>query len=234
MIDLGATDFYIDVPNLPRYEFERYSTKLFDEWDGYVEQVLKLPDYSLSLEVEEGSIKGAAKIATALCALYIGIGQYGSFVSGIQTIKGQVNSVGEFLAAHASAPFPYNNVKPKIKRHSGSLAKLQKLFFKVQQGRITAEEAMLEAEIMFGDEADSAPEFMKEMKISFENTYPLAKQLSLPLNTVEERWLSPVSNKNRQPRSVRPKPEPPIGQQFRVEIWRESKKDKRKVRVIQL
>lgn len=234
MIDLGATDFYIDVPSLPRHELERYSTKLFDEWEAYVEQVLKIPDYALALEVEEGSIKGGAKIAAALYALYMGIGQYGSFISGIQTIHGQISSIGDYLAIHATTPFSSNGVKPIIKKHSGSLGHLQRLFFKVQQGKITAEQAMLEAEIMFGEDAESEPNFMSEMKNSFENMPLLAKQLNLPLNTFEQDIFLQVSDKKRQPRSPRPKPEPPIGQQFRVEIWRDSKKDKREVRVIQL
>lgn len=234
MIDLGATDFYIDVPSLPRHEFEKYSTKLFDEWEAYVEQVLKIPDYALALEVEEGSIKGGAKIAAALYALYIGIGQYGSFVSGLQTIQGQISSAGDFLAAHATSPFSSSKIKPKVKKHTGSLGELQRLFYKVQQGKITPEQAMLEAEIMFGNEAESAPGFMSEMKSSLENTPLLATQLKLPLNTFEHEAFQQIISKKRQPSIPRPKPEPPIGQQFRVEVWRDSKKDKRNVRVIKL
>ena len=116
MIDLGATDFYIDVPSLPRHEFEKYSTKLFDEWESYVEQVLKIPDYALALQVEEGSIKGGAKIAATLYALYMGVGQYGSFISGVQTIQGQISSIGDFLAIHATTPFSSGEVKPVIKK----------------------------------------------------------------------------------------------------------------------
>lgn len=234
MIDLGATDFYINVPSLPRHEFEIYSTRLFDEWEAYVEQVLKIPDYALALEVEEGSIKGGAKIAAALYALYIGIGQYGSFVSGLQTIQGQISSASDFLTTHATNPFSSSNIKPKVRKHTGSLGELQRLFYKVQQGKITPEQAMVEAEIMFGDEADSAPDFMSEMKTSLENTPLLATQLKLPLNTVEHEALLQTISKRRQPSTPRPKPEPPIGQQIRVEIWRDSKKDKRNVRVIKL
>lgn len=47
MIDIGATDFLINVPSLPRDEFKRYSTNLFDAWDSRVEQTLILPDYSI-------------------------------------------------------------------------------------------------------------------------------------------------------------------------------------------
>lgn len=234
MIDLGVTEFYIDVPSLPRHEFETYSTKLFDEWEAYAEQVLKVPDYALSLEVEEGSIKGVARIATALCALYIGIGQYGSFVSGIQTIKGQVSSVADFLSVHAVAPFSSSNVKPRFKRNSGSLGKLHRLFAKVQQGKITAEQAMVEAEKIFGDEANSAPDFVDGMRISLEDMPVLAKQLELPLGDFGERFLLPPTMKASETRSRLPNPEVPIGQQFRVEVWRESKKEKRKVRIVNL
>lgn len=84
MIDLGGTDLYINVPSLPREEFERYSTNLFDEWESYIGKILKIPDYALALEIEEGSIKVSANIAAYIAAIYIGIGQYGSFMSGAQ------------------------------------------------------------------------------------------------------------------------------------------------------
>ncbi|MCE1054443.1 hypothetical protein [Pseudomonas alloputida] len=234
MIYLGGTDFYIDVPSLPRHEFEQYSTKLFDEWEAYVENALKIPDYSLALEVEEGSIKGGAKIAATLGALYIGIGQYGSFISGLQTIQAQVKAVGSFLAAQASTPFSYNEVKPKIKKYNGALGELQRLFNKVQRGEITAEQAMLKAELFLGDEVRSEPGFMLELKDSLESTPLLSRQLDLPLNNLEQDSILQTDNDMRKPRLPRPKPELPIGQQFRVEVWRDSKKEKRRVRVIQL
>ncbi|MEO3723415.1 hypothetical protein ABHN98_02650 [Pseudomonas syringae] len=234
MIDLGSTDFYIDVPSLPRHQFEEYSTKLFDEWEAYVEEVLKIPDYSLSLEVEEGSIKGGAKVAATLYALYMGVGQYGSFMSGVQTIQGQLSSAGDFLVAHATAPFSAKDVKPKIKKNSGTLGKLQRLFLKVQNGKLTAEQAMLEVEVMFGEEGESELDFMKDMKKSFENMPLLAQQLDLPFSVFEQDVFLKTSQKMSLPRPTRPKPEPPLGQQFRVEVWRDSKKEKRKVRVIEL
>jgi len=232
MIDLGGTDLYINVPSLPRHDFERYSTNLFDEWETYIGQVLKIPDYALALEIEEGSIKVNAKIAAYLYAIYIGIGQYGSFISGTQTIQGQISSASDYLATHATAPFPSNKSKPQIKKHSGSLGQLHRLFAKVQQGKITAEQAMIEAEKLFGEEAKSEPKFMDELKITFENTPPLAEQLKLPLSESENEVFQKVINKT--PRIPSPKPEPPIGQQFRVMVWRESKSKKRKVRVIEL
>lgn len=52
MIEIGSTNFLINVPSLPRDEFEQYSTSLFDEWDKVVEENLVFPDYSISLEIE--------------------------------------------------------------------------------------------------------------------------------------------------------------------------------------
>ncbi|MFJ3007220.1 hypothetical protein [Pseudomonas fluorescens] len=234
MIDLGATDFYIDVPSLPRQEFEEYSTKLFDEWEAYVGKVLKIPDYALALDVEEGSIKGAAKIAAAVYALYMGVGQYGSFMSGVQTRRGQISSAGEFLAANATAPFSSYKVKPIIKNHNGSLGKLQKLFLKIQQGKITPEQAMIQAQVLFGDKDVSEPCFMDELKRSFENTTVLATQLDLPIETLEQKSVLIPSVNERPLRTQSPKPQIPIGQQFRVQIWRNSKTEKKKVRVVQL
>lgn len=232
MIDLGGTDLYINVPSLPRDEFERYSTNLFDEWESYIGQILKIPDYALALEIEEGSIKVNAKIAAYLTALYIGIGQYGSFVSGAQTILGQISSASDYLATHAAAPFSSSKAKPQIKKYSGSLGQLNRLFVKVQQGKITAEQAIIEAESLLGEDAGSEPNFMNELKTSLENTPKFAKQLKLPLNEIEHEAFQQVTNK--KPRTPLPKPEQPIGQQFRVMVWRESKDKKRKVRVIEL
>ena len=35
MINIGTTDFHLNVPSLPVEEFESYSTQLFDEWEDY-------------------------------------------------------------------------------------------------------------------------------------------------------------------------------------------------------
>lgn len=229
MIDLGTTGFYIGVPSMPQHEFEEYSTRLFDEWEEYVEKTLVLPDYSLALEVEEGSVKGGGTIAVVLGALYIGIGNYGSFVSGLQTIRDQISSVGDFLVERAVFPFESSSLEPRVQKRGGSLAHLQRLFVKIQRGELTAEQAMREAETLFGDDAATAPEFMQKLQESFEQT---PQQLPLPLDTLEREL--PGSNKERLPRPSRPKPSLPAPQQFRVEVWRESKKGQRRVRVIQL
>lgn len=235
MIDLGGVDFLIDVSGIPRSELEEYSTKLFDEWEAYVGKALSLSDYALALNVEEGSIKGVAKVGAALGVVYMAIGNYGSFISGVQTIYGQINSAAEFLSSRASAPFPSAN-KPKVKRDGGSLGQLKKLFVKVQLGKITADQAMAEAEKIFGEDARSTPGFMDSLKDSLNDTKPLGQQLplSLPLVDFEQDAFVVDTPSRRQSAPRLPKPEVPVSHQFRIEIWRESKKEKRKVRVVEL
>lgn len=231
MIDIGSTSFLIKVPSLPRKEFERYSTNLFDAWERSVEQTLILPDYSISLEVEEGSIKGGGKIAVALGALYFGIGNYGSFISGLETIRGQVSYVTNALFESARSPFGCSNVNAKARKSGGALSRLHSLFDKVQRGVITADEAMTEAKYLFGKEGEEVPDFIGELRHQFENAPRYPEQLSL----VDEEWdeceEEPTQGIKRIPQKPRPKP---IPQQYRIEIWRESKKDKKHVKLIKL
>jgi len=233
MVNIGTTDFYIGVPSLPRKEFEEYATLLFDDWENYVDGVLQLPDYSLSLNVEEGSIKAVAKIAvTTLSLLYIGIGQYGSFISGVQTIENQARSANNYFGQRASAPFESSRARPKIRKRGESLTRLQNLFAKVQRGEITVEKAMLESELIFGSEMETVPEFMVDLKESFEQIPLLPQQIELPLENIEGEILMPDAKKPRKPRPT--KPRQPNPEQYRVEVWRESKNGKRNMRVISL
>ena len=234
MLDLGTTDFYIAVPSMPRQEFETYSTRLFDEWDEYVEKTLTLQDYSLVLEVEEGSVKGVGRIAALLGVVYFGIGNYGSFISGVQTIREQISTAGDFLAKRAALPFESSGAKPKVRKHGGSLARLQRLFHKVQRGEMTADQAMSEAEALLGDDAATSPEFMRKLAESLEQAPRFHQQILLPLDALGPEDSLPRSEKEQLPRTFPKKPYLPPPLQFRVEVWRESKKGPRKIRVVQL
>ncbi|WOD10613.1 hypothetical protein RPW65_16410 [Pseudomonas sp. NyZ704] len=105
MLDVVTTSFYIKAPMFEREAFEKYSTDLFDEWDRYVEKHLELPEYAVTLVVEEGSIKGAARIGATLGALYLAIGNYGSFISGVQIIREQASHVTNALFDEAKNSF---------------------------------------------------------------------------------------------------------------------------------
>ncbi len=229
MINIGSTDFLISVPSLSQDDFERYSTNLFDTWEMCVAQNLLLPDYAISLEVEEGSIKGAGKIGATLAALYFGIGQYGSFISGLQTIGSQVSYASDALLESARSPFGGSNVNAEGKKSRGSLSQLHKLFDKVQAGAMSPDEAMRKVEKIFGEEAITLPGFMHYLKSEFEKAPRHPKQLSLIDESLEAcNPLHPP--KKRSPCSPRPKPIP-TSHQYRIEIWRESKKDEKKVKI---
>jgi hypothetical protein len=234
MIDLGRTDFLIVVPSLPRSQFEEYSTQLFDAWESRVGESLALTDYSLGLEVEEGSIKGSGKVLAYAGVLYLAIGNYGDFISGLQTIRSQVGAVGDYLAERAAVFADSGNRETIVRKRSGTLGQLQRLFVKVQAREMTVEQAMLEAEALLGEDATTSPEFMHALKESLAKAPLHPEQLSLVLkdltlgNTVTE------STKDRRRGPNKPKPVVPPSQQLRVEVWRESKKGQKKVRVIEL
>src|SRR5947209_4227179 len=120
MIDIGTTEFYFSVPNLPKRKLEDYSMLLFDCWERNVQDNLLIPDYSLSLEVEEGSIKGKGQIAVMVGALYFGIGNYGSFISGLQIIRNQIDSVSSFLSETAERQLVNKPTSSTIRKRSGT------------------------------------------------------------------------------------------------------------------
>lgn len=224
MINIGTTDFYLDVPSLAIEEFESYSTKLFDDWEAYVADVLKLPDYYLALDVQEGSISAKSKIlvgATAVCTF---LASYGSISSGAKSLYSDVRAAGNYLGVKAAAPFP--EAKPKLRNRGEALAKLQSLFVRVAKGSLTADEAMILARNLFGDDV---PEFLIQLQVSLEST---PSQLLLPIEEIEINSVIPsVSDDDRKPperkeiiRAIRP-------DQYRVEIWRESKRSERNIRV---
>lgn len=234
MIDIGNTEFLIAVRSLAKDDFEIYSSRLFDTWDEYIEKSLSVPDYSISLEIEEGSIKGKGKIAIAVGALYLGIGNYGSFISGLQTIRGQVSYVSSKLVESALSPFGEGSVKTTYRNNGGALSHLHRLFQKVQKGELTADQAMREAERILGEEAKSSPAFMQKLNDALKNAPKYPKQEHL-FEGAENEFNGSIDEKIKRipSRTPTPKPDTPINQ-FRVEIWRESKRDKKNVRVSKL
>ncbi|RLV57676.1 hypothetical protein D5018_21305 [Parashewanella curva] len=234
MINIGTTDFYIDVSSLPREKFEEYSTQLFDEWESYVADVLGLPDYSLSLDVEEGSVKALGKIGVTLGALYIGIGQYGSFISGIETIQRQVRSASDYLGERASAPFSHTNKQPRIKKRGEDLSRLKTIFVKVKRGDLTIEQAMEISEEIFGEDTDEANEFLGDLRVSLEETPLDPQQMSLELDNIKEMELTAEEKKTPKPRKPKPKIPAVRPEQYRVQVWRKSKRSKRNIRVTRL
>ena len=55
MAHIGSTEFYIKEECLPIEQFEEYTSLLFDRWDDFIGKSTNLPDYSIALDIEEGS-----------------------------------------------------------------------------------------------------------------------------------------------------------------------------------
>jgi hypothetical protein len=237
MIDLGRTEFYIAGPTLPRGEFEVYSTELFDEWEARLQRDFNVPDYSLSLEVEEGSVSGIAIVAAALSAVYLGIGNYGSFISGLETIRKQVRAAGAHLAEQAASPFVRLNLRPRVTQRGGTLGKLQTLFRKVQRQEISAENALHEAEQLLGPEAVEVPDFMNRLSgalVSVRHYEQLLLPIDLPEEVVSESEPELESVPIPVGRPAATKTQLPPKPRFRIEVWRNSRSGKREVRITEL
>lgn len=236
MIDLSITEFHIDVPALPKKDFQEYTTNLFDIWDRHVERVLNINDYSVELYVEEGSIKGMGKVGAALGLIYAGICGYGSFVQGLEIIHGQVRSVSDYLGAHASSGFKAEGHPTKIRKHGGAISQLQRLFIKVQRQEISVDQAMIEAERLLGEEARSNPDFINRLRSELSIAPKLPEQLDFSDSDEGKDIFIPFEGSTlpRPTRGPRPKPSPPPSQQFRIEVRRNSKNGQRLIKVIDL
>jgi hypothetical protein len=234
MIDLGSTEFYLAVASVPERQLKRLSTSLFDSWESFADQSLALPDYSLFLQVEEGSVKGVAQVGVVLGALYVGIGNYGDFVAGMRTIQDQVVATSDYLTGQAERVFSCTASRASSQKRGGSLAVLQRLFAKVQKGELTPEEATARAEALLGEEASTVPGFMLDLSNALRTCPRHHEQQLLPFLDAVEGQFSESSTPQRQPRLPRSSPDlgPPL--LLRVEVWRESKKKRKHTRVVKL
>lgn len=233
MLDVVTTSFFIKSPTFDKGAFEYHSSELFDKWDAQVDAYLQLPDYALTLVLEEGSIKGKGKIAAYAAAFYFGIGAYGDFMSGLGTVREQASFVSNVLFEQAKNQFSCSAERGNTKRTGGEIVYLQHLFERVQYGALTPEQAIREVKNRWGEDAASSPAFMRELAANLEVTPRFPEQLSFR----DESWpdcldLEPLG-KEPEPRMPRP-PEFPIPQHYRIEISRPSKSDKKKVRLIKV
>ena len=228
MLYIGQTVFDIRVPSLPPHAFQNYSHRLFDVWEREIAESLPFEDYAISLEVEEGSIKGKGKIAIAAGVLYVGIGNYGDFISGLETIYGQITYVGEKLYQAARSPVGGSSAKASKRTSAGAVSSMRKLFESVQNGSLSVDDAMKEFEKMLGEEASENKNFIREMRRQLVNAPSHPKQLTLSQDDWEETELIQVPK--RRPPSPHRKPSP-IPEQYRIEIWRDSRNDCKRVKV---
>lgn len=180
------------------------------------------------------------KVAASLTALYVGIATYGSFISGLRTIKEQVVTVSDYLVEKAEQQLGSDAGPPRVRKYGGTLGSLQRLFVKVQRGEISPEQATKEAELLLGENAEESPEFMNDLAKSLKTTPRFHQQIGFPFEEYDVfRTVAQIENnqKHDRPRTSRtPRapgtPSPPPASHLRVEVWRESKKHSKNFRTI--
>lgn len=234
MLDLGSTDFNLAIHSVDTSRLETLSSTLFDEWEVYVDRHLALPDYSLFLQVEEGSINGWGKIKSTAGAFVVGISAYGGLVSGIETISKQVSATGKYLAEHAQSTFACPENQTTVRRKGGVPSALQRLFARVQKGELTPAEASILAEAILGDEASEIPGFFEALANAFRSCPRHHQQVQLPLDDLVEIPPMELAG-NDLPRVPRRRsPELPPQLHYRVEVWRESKRKQKQTKLTAL
>jgi hypothetical protein len=232
MINLGELHFHVGVPNLSKDELESYSSDLFDQWERHLSSTLNLSDFSILLEIEDGSIHGKTKIGAAIAVLYIGIGQYGSFINGLQTIQRQVTSAGDYLSDKVYSDYKSSGSSFKVSKRGGALGQLERLFHSVQKNELSVEDAMEKVDKILGDDAASSPEFISKLKSSLDEI-PSLEQLDFEFEELLELDIPEEEPQKPKP-SRTPRPTPPPALHNRVEIWRETKSGKKKIKVTQV
>jgi hypothetical protein len=231
MLDLGQTEFRLAIPSVAPATLESLSNSLFDEWEQYVGQALSLTDYSLFLQIEEGSINGWGKIRAGAGIFVAGITAYGGFFSGLDVIGKQLGASRDFLAEHARSTFSCPISKATTRKSGGSPAYLQRLFARVQRGELTAEEATLLAQNYFAEDTHEAPGLIDALAEGFKECPKLPVQVSLPLEELGEVTI-PQSAPQNSPSQPNPKKrELPPALKYRVEVWRDSRRNLKKSKV---
>lgn len=230
MLSIGSTDFYLKAGTMSPAAFEEYTSRLFDAWEARVSQELPLEDYALILEVEEGSIRGSGKIKTTAKALFYVICGYGSLIQGLQYLRDHASAAGsslsEFAQKSASSPSP-----PIVKKKSEAIGQLQRLFLKVQRREMSVEEAVQEAGAILGDDAVEAPELLDRLTESLRKVQLKPEQISLAFDGVAEEFPTEEPDKRKHPKEPKPVPVIPAATHVRVEVWKESKRGKKRIKV---
>ncbi len=158
--------------------------------------------------------------------LYLAIGQYGSFVSGVNAIYEQSEYVTAAVFGDAKDTFNLGDNPGNTRRKDGAVVYLKKLFNQVQAGRMTPEQAVQEVKKHFGDEAAEVLGFIEDLETSLRTVPHFPEQLTFEDETwpdfLEEKTLKPLDGDRLPRRSSSSRPS-----HYRVEIVRESRREEK-------
>jgi hypothetical protein len=234
MLDLGTTDFNLAITSVDSSQLEALSNLLFDEWDTYVEQALILPDYSLFLQVDEGSIIGRGKIMAGAKALVVGVAAYGGLMSGIDIINKQVISTNKFLGEQAQSVFACPQSKAQVTKKGGAPAALKKLFSRVERRELSPDEATILAQSILGGDEQEIPGFFEALRKAFHDCPNLPTQEKLSFDDEHEEIQALQSKDKKAPKKPNRQPPDIPSLHYRVEVWRESKGNRKQTKVMVL
>lgn len=238
MLLIGEANCNISISGLSEHELAGYAELLFDDIEQAAERFVRLPDYELHLDVEEGSILTKQRILVGIGTLYFGIGNYGSFIQGVREIKEQVKTVADVFLSSApdrlSAP---RELIIKKNKSSAKLGELDRLFESVANGEMTPRTATDQALKVLEDD-EKPPENLRR---DIEKSIAKIKKHPEQVPFAGEGYETP-SGLIVQTQRVPPKkallPPPaiaiPTTNKLRIEVWRESKSGKKNVRIVPL
>jgi len=199
MLNLGSTDFNLAIKGVDSATLEGLSNSLFDEWEIYVQQALALPDYSLFLQIEEGSIIGRGKIMAGAKALVIAVTAYGGLMSGIDIITKQTKSTAGFLGDQAQSVFGCPKSNANVTKRGGVPAALNRLFARVERGELTPDEASILAQSVLGGQEEEVPGFFDALSKAFHSCPKRPEQEKLPLGDLNQELDVLVEEGNKAP-----------------------------------
>lgn len=163
MLQISEINFSIDTHHRDRAELERHALALFERYEGLLNLQLKLDDYAIELDLENGSLLGKGKVWATVGGIYIFVCGYGSFASGIETLASHARAVSDYLVNEAPQLIGEPSLKATKKRSSDTqLDSLQKLFRKVQQGKLDPDDAAKLALEILSQSNDELPEGLPE------------------------------------------------------------------------
>jgi hypothetical protein len=184
--------------------------------------------FKISASTEEASLKTRTKIAITASALYIGIGNFGSFVDGVREIASLGRRAARFANEHIVAALPK---PPRIiheRNDSGLPGELARLFDKVENGELTAREASARATLLLMRLEEPVPGAMlqdlQESLAGLRRTELAGRDVTMvsvpPPKVVRVFAASPS----------RDKPHPKGSRRMRAEVWLdEGGKKKRRI-----
>ena len=224
VISIGTADFTIDVDPLPESDLRARALELFEAWDERIARDLRLPDYGLRLELEEGSIKGKAKVWAAFGALAVVVGFASDVTSLIRAVKdfaASSRSVNAELIKDARRTLASEGGLVQSRKTAGRVGQLESIFVRVQSRAISPEEGAAQARKLFEAEPDATHEDLERIQRAVKAVPRFPEQLAMFQDEFAVSAAAPADPK--KPSKKPPKSEQPLAGGFRVEIVRDSK-----------